>query len=373
MRIERVLPPDSLFAWRLIERRPPRTLAARPLLRGVSRENRWVSDAFTSARAAFDRWRARFPGNVFTSDPHLALALRRYVDDERFAAIGEEASRFGAAVATDLGAIVESYRTHLPELVKYDGNGNRIEEIRFDDAYHRAGSIVWDSGLLAHSARAGGSYEQATLFYLASLEGEMGHMCAATCTTGAVRVLRRHASAELQNRYLTALTSDDYMQALRASQFLTEVQGGSDVGANASVAVASGDGYEITGEKWFCSVADAGVFLLLARPEGAPDGTAGLGCYVVDRERDGSPNGFSIRRLKDKLGTTDMASGEIDFDRAAAELIGEPDAGFKIMVTAMLNTSRWSERGRRRRDHAARLPGGRQLRRRAHRIRTTHR
>jgi alkylation response protein AidB-like acyl-CoA dehydrogenase len=154
-------------------------------------------------------------------------------------------------------------------------------------------------------------------------------------------VLRRHATAELQNRYLGALTSDDYAQALRASQFLTEVQGGSDVGANASVAVEVGDGYEIMGEKWFCSVADAGVFLLLARPEGAPDGTSGLGCFVVDRERDGSPNGFSIRRLKDKLGTTDMASGEIDFDRAAAELIGEPDAGFKIMVTAMLNTSRW--------------------------------
>jgi hypothetical protein len=300
-----------------------------------------MTDPFGGARAAFDRWRARYPVDLFRADPHLDLVLSRYLEGDRLGDLRESAARFGSRVGGELGALVESYRSHLPELIKYDGHGNRIEEIRFHDAYHRAGAIVWDSGLLRHSAAAGKSFEQATLFYLASLEGEMGHMCAATCTTGAVRVLRRHADAELAGRFLPSLTADDYTAAVRAAQFLTEVQGGSDVGANASVADETGVGFVITGEKWFCSVADAGVFLLLARPEGAADGTAGLGCFVVPREKDGSPNGFSIRRLKDKLGTTAMASGEIDFDGAHAEPIGERDAGFKIMVTAMLNTSRW--------------------------------
>jgi alkylation response protein AidB-like acyl-CoA dehydrogenase len=267
--------------------------------------------------------------------------LTRYVEGDRLVTIREEAGGFGAVVAGQLGSLVETYRTQLPELVKYDGHGNRIEEIRFHDAYHRAGELVWRSGLLTHAAAAGGSFEQATLFYLASLEGEMGHMCAATCTTGAVRVLRRYADRDVTDRYLPGLIRDDYATATRAAQFLTEVQGGSDVGANASVARSAANGYEITGEKWFCSVADAGLFLLLARPDEAPGGTAGLGCFVVPRTVDGSPNGFSIRRLKDKLGTTAMASGEIDFDRARAVMVGEPDAGFKIMVTAMLNTSRW--------------------------------
>lgn len=300
-----------------------------------------MSDAFVSARAAFDRWRRRFPGNVFTADAHLDLVLGRDLDADRLAALRRKAATFGAVVPGELAGLVEAYRTHLPELVKYDGHGNRIDEIRFDDAYHRAGELVWGSGLLEYASAAGASFEQAVLFYLASLEGEMGHMCAATCTTGAIRVLRRHADPELCDRYLPELTGDRYRDVIRASQFLTEVQGGSDVGANASVARSVTDGYEITGEKWFCSVADADLFLLLARPEGAPEGTGGLGCFVVPRTRGGSLNGFSIRRLKDKLGTTAMASGEIDFDRAHALLVGEPHAGFKIMVTAMLNTSRW--------------------------------
>jgi alkylation response protein AidB-like acyl-CoA dehydrogenase len=170
----------------------------------------------------------------------------------------------------------------------------------------------------------------------------MGHMCAATCTTGLIRVLRRSGSPALQERYLAALTELEYDQAARGAQYLTEVQGGSDVGAIASQVIAAGDGtYRITGEKWFCSVADADLFLLLARPPEADIGTAGLGCFLVPRAFDGKPNGFSIRRLKDKLGTTSMASAEIDFTDSVAYLVGGIDDGFKIMVTGMLNSSRW--------------------------------
>jgi alkylation response protein AidB-like acyl-CoA dehydrogenase len=300
-----------------------------------------MTDAFTEARTAFAEWRGRFPDDLYGADPHLGLVLRRYVEGDRLDSIEQAAIRFGGEVSGRLGPLVERYRTHLPELAKYDGYGNRVEDIRFHDAYHEAGEVVWGSGLLRHSAAAGASFEQATLFYLASMEGEMGHMCAATCTTGAVRVLRRHATPSQIDSYLPGLTSDDYRSALRGAQFLTEVQGGSDVGANVSIARPAGDGWEVSGEKWFCSVADAGLFLLLARPENSPSGTGGLACFLVPRHLGGSPNGFSIRRLKDKLGTTAMASGEIDFDAAGAEIIGEPNAGFKIMVTAMLNTSRW--------------------------------
>jgi alkylation response protein AidB-like acyl-CoA dehydrogenase len=205
-----------------------------------------------------------------------------------------------------------------------------------------AGSILWEAGLVARAAAPGASFEQATLAYLASLEGEMGHLCPAICTTGLIRVLRRSGSPALIDQFLPHLVSTDYADAWLGAQFLTEVQGGSDVGANAAVAEAAGDGtYRITGEKWFCSVADADAFLVLARPVAADPGTAGLGCFVVPRLVEDRPNGFSIRRLKDKLGTVLMASGEIDFVEAVAYPVGDVDAGFKIMVTAMLNTSRW--------------------------------
>jgi len=154
--------------------------------------------------------------------------------------------------------------------------------------------------------------------------------------------LRRFASEAIRDRFLPALTDTDYDAALRGSQFLTEVQGGSDVGALAAWATDHGDGtWRLSGEKWFCSVADADLFLVLARPDGAPAGTEGLGCFLLPRLVDGRPNGFSIRRLKEKLGTRSMASAEIDFHDAVAYVIGPVDDGFKIMVTAMLNTSRW--------------------------------
>jgi len=301
-----------------------------------------MSDAFSTARDAFNAWRADFPSDPYAADPHLDLVNARYLTEERLAGVRDMGAAFGRTVVDDLGPLVESYQRHDPELVKYDGRGNRTEEIRFDPAYHEAGALVWASGLLRDAGTPGLSFEQATTFYLASLEGEMGHMCAATCTTGMIRVLRRSASNELRDEYLPSLTAVDYGDALRGSQFLTEVQGGSDVGSVASPAVDRGDGtWRVSGEKWFCSIADADAFLVLARPEGAASGTRGLGCFLIPRHLDGVPNGFSIRRLKDKLGTMSMVSAEIDFDDAVAYPIGDVDAGFKIMVTAMLNTSRW--------------------------------
>jgi alkylation response protein AidB-like acyl-CoA dehydrogenase len=301
-----------------------------------------MSDAFSTARDAFNAWRADFPRDLYAADRHLDLVNARYLEEERLAGIRDMGSAFGRTVAEDLGPLVETYQRHDPELVKYDGRGNRTEEIRFDPAYHQAGALVWASGLLRDAGTAGLSFEQANTFYLASLEGEMGHMCAATCTAGMTRVLRRSASTAIQDEYLPRLTAVDYTEALRGSQFLTEVQGGSDVGSVASPAVDRGDGtWRISGEKWFCSIADADAFLVLARPEGAVAGTRGLGCFLVPRMLDGTPNGFSIRRLKDKLGTVSMASAEIDFDDAVGYPVGDVDAGFKIMVTAMLNTSRW--------------------------------
>jgi alkylation response protein AidB-like acyl-CoA dehydrogenase len=137
----------------------------------------------------------------------------------------------------------------------------------------------------------------------------------------------------------------DSSVALRGSQFLTEVQGGSDVGANITCASPDPEiagAWRITGEKWFCSVADADLFAMTARPVSAQSGTKGLSLFLVPRSINGAtPNGFRIRRLKDKLGTRGLASGEIDFDNALAYPIGELDEGFAIAVSELLNTSRW--------------------------------
>src|SRR5690606_34380833 len=122
------------------------------------------------------------------------------------------------------------------------------------------------------------------------------------CTAGLIRALQQAAHPTIREKFLPALLNPDYDLMQHGAQFLTEVQGGSDVGANAVTANPSNDGtWRINGEKWFCSNINADQFLMTARA-GNQKGTRGLGLFLVPRKRDdGTTNGFYIRRLKDKL------------------------------------------------------------------------
>jgi len=300
--------------------------------------------SFDDARRDLEAWRADFPKDPFIADAPLRRLLEMALPAERMSVLARHASSFGEAVVDTVGPACARYehRAHLPELARYDSVGRRTEAVHFDADYHRAGAAVWKSGLVAESGTPGRAYEQATLLYLLSLEGEAGHACPAVCTIGLARALRRTADPAIRARFLPPLLDRDYAHAQRGSQFLTEVQGGSDVGANATVARPQDDGsYLISGEKWFCSVADAQQFLVTARVQDGPPGTRGLGCFVMPRLVDGEPNGFVLRRLKEKLGTRGMASGEIDLQAARAWPIGPVENGFRTAAGVVLNTSRW--------------------------------
>ena len=181
---------------------------------------------------------------------------------------------------------------HLPELARWDPVVDAPSRSSSTPTTTRAGRRVWASGLVALSGASGSSYEQAVLLYLLSLEGEAGHACPATCTIGLARALRRAADPAVRDRFLPALVDPDYDRAARGSQFLTEVQGGTTSAPTPAWPCRQGDGttYRVTGEKWFCSVADAGQFFLTARVPGGPDGTRGLGqLRRAARDRRSSP------------------------------------------------------------------------------------
>jgi acyl-CoA dehydrogenase len=147
----------------------------------------------------------------------------------------------------------------------------------------------------------------------------------------------------LIGRYLPGLTATDLDTLTQGAMFMTEQGAGSDVGAATTRAERDGQAWKLTGEKWFCSNPDAGVALVLARRvEAATSGTQGLSLFLLPRVlEDGSPNAYRIVRLKDKLGSRSMASGEISLHGARAYLVGDPEQGFKQMAD-MINTSRLS-------------------------------
>ncbi len=292
-------------------------------------------------------WRAAKSSNFFRSVPALAKVLQLRMGERYTSTLHESLDAFGHEVVNVIepAVVITERSREFPKLRPYDELGSHLDAIEFHPAHDVAARCAWASGMTSTPLTRDGAFELASLFFLLSHVGEGGQACPIVCTIGLRRALERYGSAELRSHFLDGLTSTDSSTALRGSQFLTELQGGSDVGANATFATPDPElagAWRLSGEKWFCSVANADLFALTARCEGAGVGTKGLSCFVVPRTIDGrTPNGFRIRRLKDKLGTRGLASGEIDFVDALAWPIGELAEGFAIAVDELLNTSRW--------------------------------
>jgi acyl-CoA dehydrogenase len=302
-----------------------------------------------AGRADLHGWRSAQPSNVYTSNRQLQRLLGRLMGRDVLSGREDHLRSFGEVVAGPLDEAAEvNNRSHnLPLLQRYDALGTRVEDIENHPSYDACGEAIYTEGrVIAVYADRPANLHAQTLFYLSSHVGEAGHNCPVACTAGVANVLARVASPELAARYLPGVLSADYPDRLDGAQFLTEVQGGSDVGANAVVALPDGTAlgttqWRIHGEKWFCSNAAADLILLTARVSEGADGTRGLGLFLVPRLLpDGRVNDFRLRRLKDKLGTRSMPSAEIDFDGALAYAVGEVRDGFTTVMNHVINTSR---------------------------------
>ncbi len=287
--------------------------------------------------------------NYYEADPHLALLLRRLMKPEDFARAEPHLRALGQLASEKLDELAALANKHQPQLVQYDKRGQRVDEIVFHPAYHELARVFYEQfGIAAMSYREGvlgwpGRAPHLFKFALAYLghQAECGLFCPIAMTDTLSRVLLMYAPPDVQQRYLPRLTATRYEDLYQGAEFLTERLGGSDVGgATQTIAHETPDGWRLTGDKWFCSNAGADVILTLARPVGAPAGTKGLGLFLVPRLLpDGTRNSYTINRLKDKLGTRSMASGEVTFNHTFAHLISGPGLGF-LQMTEMLNLTR---------------------------------
>ncbi len=297
------------------------------------------------ARNELDRWRQAVSARAFAPDPALVATLQRL--------LGQDLSTAGvtlrldkvASAGPDLDLLVreDNRDENLPVVRRHDAHGHPTEEVVFHPAHHEIGRAFWGSEVLSVLAEPGNETLAGAIAYLLDHHGEAGHACPVACTAGAIKLIQSVGSADQQQRYLPSLLEPSYERRVLAAQFVTEVQGGSDVGANSCTATPDRDRpgwWRLNGEKWFCSVADADLFVVSARPDDGPDGTRGLGLFLVPRVLEGRPNGFTLRRLKYKLGTRSMPTGEIELDGALAEPIGPLENGFKNLVSVVLDTSR---------------------------------
>src|SRR5882757_4137304 len=288
--------------------------------------------------------------NFYAIDRGLRDLLKLYLALDDFRRREPHFERLGALAGGRLDELARIADKHPPVLqprdrfgrdedwIDYHSSYREMEKIAFGDFQfhamsHRGGALGMDRPLPAVAKYA--------LQYL-FVQAEFGLMCPISVTDTSIHLIRKFADAELKEYLLPRMLSADKATQWKGTQFMTERAGGSDVGAIETVARLQDGAWRLYGEKWFCSHADADVALMLARPEGAPEGTKGLALFALPRRlEDGSRNSYRIVRLKDKLGTRSMASGEIRLEGAAAYLVGRLDQGLKQMMD-QVNLSRLS-------------------------------
>ncbi len=232
---------------------------------------------------------------------------------------------------------------HPPRLRTFDRYGNRIDEVEFHRAWHdlMALAVRHELHSLPWTSSSPGAHVARTAMYLTAAQPEGGFACPITMTFAAVPALR--ASPELAAVWEPRLTAASYEPALGApgkasalcGMAMTEKQGGSDVRANTTVAVAVDGGaeYALTGHKWFCSAPMCDLFLVLAQAPG------GLSCFALPRILpDGTRNAMHLQRLKDKLGNRSNASSEIELHGALARMVGEPGRGVQTIIEMVGHT-----------------------------------
>uniref|UniRef100_UPI00333EC13B acyl-CoA dehydrogenase family protein n=1 Tax=Castellaniella defragrans TaxID=75697 RepID=UPI00333EC13B len=288
--------------------------------------------------------------NVFEHDPALQDLLKVYLPQDLLRHLWPHFQALGAEVGGRLDELASSADRNPPTLQTRNRQGFDEQRILKHPDYVELERKAYSELGLARMSHAPGAlgwpdvmppmakYALTFLF----VQAEFGLCCPVSMTDSLTHTMCRHASPEVIDRYFPNLTTLDFDALTQGAMFITEQGAGSDVSRITTTAVQKDGKWFLTGDKWFCSNPDAGVAMVLAHVQGAPEGLKGLGLFLMPRLlEDGTTNHYRILRLKDKMGTRSMASGEIVLEGAQAHLIGDIGRGFQQMAD-MINWSRLS-------------------------------
>jgi acyl-CoA dehydrogenase len=293
----------------------------------------------------------------YALDPDLQAHVHRHCPPEDLEFAERKLGELGRLVGSVIARNAEVVDANPPRLERYDRWATEVGEVVHHPAMLESKRALWRVGYVGSFAadeaargRAVPGVVRGAAGYLLS-QADTGLVCSTGMTSGVAELVAAYAPPDVREALLPGLLADDPERGLDGSMFLTERDGGSDLGRTVHCTAKDlGDGRVlINGEKWFCSNLDGAAIVLLARPEGAPEGPKGLGLYLVPRELpDGSRNGIHPRRLKDKLGTKSVPTGEVEFRDALGYALrpqsGEgagSDAGGLNRMMEMVNGSRF--------------------------------
>ncbi len=285
----------------------------------------------------FLEWRENC--DFYAEDPFVQKAVQVFTGD-RAAAVDAAARAISRKVSFRWRKMAETiaWPDKRPWVMHYDGHGNRIDRIVRPHETEVMEQEVFGEALFSAKTDP---WERFIKMYLIYQNGEACISCPVTCTEGLVAVLARFADTPEIQAILTHCKEGRDGRFGIGAQYLSEIQGGSDVRANLLEARLENGQWRLYGTKFFCSATHADYAMVTAKPKGSEK----VGLFVMpswlpgDKARE-KRNGFTIDRIKWKMGTSELPTAEMTFNGALAYPVGPLDRGLANMVAIVLTYSR---------------------------------
>lgn len=285
----------------------------------------------------FLTWRES--ADFYENDPFFKKVIQCYAPNQ-WEELDAAAQRISARVSFGWKKLAEaaSVPEKRPYMMHYDGHNHRIDRIVRPMETLILEKEIFSERLFSDQTSP---LEKLVKLYLIYQLGESCVCCPLTCTEGMVALLEYYADTPELKHILTHCKDGFGEDIAIGSQFLSEIQGGSDVPANRVEAVETDGVWRLYGDKFFCSATHADYAVVTAKPNGSEK----VGIFIVPAWLPGNKekeirNSYTINRIKWKMGTSELTTAEITYKGAVAYPAGPLDKGLANVVGIVLTYSR---------------------------------
>ncbi|MFX1418048.1 MAG: acyl-CoA dehydrogenase family protein [Promethearchaeota archaeon] len=313
-----------------------------------NRDNPYSFDDFLYVRNHF---------NYYKDDQFLQALIKKYVPQDEYEKLDRDLHALSDYVSFRFRDLADKAneldnRVKVTKVKHFDAHNHRIDRIERCLETEILEREVFSLGLFDPDRNS--PWSRFIKMFLLYENGEAGVMCPVACTHGAVEIMQKYEDilgSEAKD-ILASIRDGINGQYCLGSQFVSEIQGGSDVPANLVEAVfeedLGPDGYSnvwrLYGQKFFCSATQADYQVVTAKPKGAQSSTR-VAAFVVPAWLPGNKekeirNSYTIDRLKQKLGTAELPTAEITYRGSVAYPVGPLEMGLADIVGIVLSLSR---------------------------------
>lgn len=285
----------------------------------------------------FLEWRNNV--DYYADDPFIQKVVKYFAGDQ-WELVDREARAISKKASfrwRDMAEII-AWPEKRPYMMHYDGHKHRIDRI-----VRPKETEIMEREIFSEALFSGKTLPWVKLIkmYIIYQNGEACVACPITCTEGLVEILKKYADTDETRRILQHCQEGIDGEFAIGAQYLSEIQGGSDVPANVLEAVYENGQWRLYGNKFFCSATHADYAVVTAKPAGSEK----VALFVVPSWMPGNKekeirNGYTIDRIKWKMGTSELTTAEITFNGAVAYPLGPLDRGVANVVGIVLTYSR---------------------------------